>query len=395
MYSKDTQRKAPKGSVQIKSSNGRLQLAFSQAGKRHYLSLGLADNKVNRKAAQAKAKLIESDIAYERFDPTLAKYKPQSVLSTITPTVTPIGPKPSLADLWEKFLEYKRPQCSPNTMKYMYGVYSSYITKLPTHELEQACEIRDYILKSIPLNSAKRFLTRLSACCEWARRSGLITENPFNGMANEIKLPKSQNADDDINPFTAEERDAIIRAIETDRFCPAKSGFRHSRYASLIKFLFTTGCRPSEAVALQWKHISEDFRQITFEQVIIGTDSGRQIRPGLKTQKRRKFPCNDSLKALLQSIKPEDATLESLVFPSPEGKPIDLNNFRNRTYKTVLKGLGIEYRKLYQTRHTFITLALETGKLDAKDVARLVGNSPEVIYRHYAGNKRKLFVPEF
>jgi integrase len=51
------------------------------------------------------------------------------------------------------------------------------------------------------------------------------------------------------------------------------------------------------------------------------------------------------------------------------------------------------YRKLYQTRHTFITLALEY--LDVKDVARLVGNSPEVIYRHYAGNKRDLFLPEF
>ncbi len=83
------------------------------------------------------------------------------------------------------------------------------------------------------------------------------------------------------------------------------------------------------------------------------------------------------------------------MFPSPDGKPIDLNNFRNRTWKTVLKGLGIEYRKLYQTRHTFITHALEVGKLDAKDVARLVGNSPEIIYRHYAGNKRELFVPEF
>jgi len=84
-----------------------------------------------------------------------------------------------------------------------------------------------------------------------------------------------------------------------------------------------------------------------------------------------------------------------LVFPFPEGKPIDLNNFRNRIWKTVLAGLGIEYQELYQTRHTFITHALEVGKLDAKDVARWVGNSPEAIYRHYADNKRELFVPEF
>jgi hypothetical protein len=32
--------------------------------------------------------------------------------------------------------------------------------------------------------------------------------------------------------------------------------------------------------------------------------------------------------------------------------------------------------------------------IDAKDVAKWVGNSPEVIYRHYAGKKRDLQVPE-
>jgi site-specific recombinase XerD len=52
------------------------------------------------------------------------------------------------------------------------------------------------------------------------------------------------------------------------------------------------------------------------------------------------------------------------------------------------------YLPLYNARHTFITLALENG-LDAKDISRLVGNSPEIIYKHYAGSKRELFVPEF
>jgi len=152
---------------------------------------------------------------------------------------------------------------------------------------------------------------------------------------------------------------------------------------------------PSEAIALKWKHISKDCRQITFEQVLIRTNAGTKIRKGLKTQERRRFPCNDSLMSMLKSIKPKSPDPEELVFPSPEGKTIDLNNFRNRIWKKVLKELGIEYRKLYQTRHTFITHALEVGKLDAKDVARLVGKSPEVIYQHYAGNKRELFVPDF
>jgi hypothetical protein len=123
--------------------------------------------------------------------------------------------------------------------------------KLPTHDLDKANEIRDYILQSIPLDSGKRFITRLAACCSWAIQSGMISENPFEGMAAEIKLPKSSKSEgiNDINSFTLEERDAIIQAIESDRFCPAKSAFKHSRYAPLIKLLCVTGCRPSEAIA--------------------------------------------------------------------------------------------------------------------------------------------------
>jgi len=385
--------KASKGTVQVKSSNDRLQLVFTYAGERHYLSLGLPDSRTNRKVAEAKAKIIEADIAFDRFDESLDKYRPQSQAKQ-TASIESDG---ALVELWEQFVEFKRPQCSPNTMVSTYGTFTGYVHRLPTHDLSRATDIRDYVLANIPLDAGKRFITRLSACCDWAIEASLITENPFSGMAIKIKKPKSVATDglNDINPFSLQERDAIINAIETDQFCPTRSAYKHSQYAPLVKFLFATGCRPSEAAALQWQNISHDFKQISFSQAIIMTETGRRIRKGLKTQEQRVFPCNPSLQKLLRSIKPEDATPETLVFPSPKNKPIDINNFRNRTWSTVLKGLKIEYRKLYQTRHTFITHALETGKLDAKDVARLVGNSPEVIYKHYAGKKRKLEVPEF
>ncbi len=394
MHSKTSSGKANKGTVQIKICSDRIQLVFRFGGKRYYLSTGLLDMPANRKVAEFKAKEIEKDMLFERFDPTLKKYKPESALSTQTKVALIGRPKNTLADLWEKFVEYKRPQCSPNTMKLKYSVYTNYLRRLPTHDLKKAGEIQDFVVKNIPLDSAKQFLTRLSACCKWAMRSGSLSSNPFEGMAAEIKLPKSQSEDEDINPFTAEERDLIIAAFESDLFRPQKSAYKHSHYTPIIKFLFSTGCRPSEAVALQWKHISNDFRLISFEQALIEEEGGRMVRKGLKTQERRKFPCNESLQAFLRSIKPDGCRPDALVFPSIEGKHINTNNIRNRAYKQILAGLGLEYRKLYQTRHTFITLALENG-LDAKDVARLVGNSPEVIYRHYAGNKRDIIVPEF
>ena len=145
---------------------------------------------------------------------------------------------------------------------------------------------------------------------------------------------------------------------------------------------------------MQWKHISLDFRFISFEQAVVESENGQVRKEGLKTQERRKFPCNPKMQEFLREIKPEDASPEALIFPSPQGKWIDSSNFRNRVWLPILTKLGVKYRKPYQARHTFITLALEHA-LDAKDVARLVGNSPEVIYRHYVGNKRELFVPEF
>ena len=397
MFSQTPTGKASKGSVQVISSHDRLQLRFRFAGKRHYLSLGLPDTSTNRKLAEMKAREIELDILSGHFDQTLQKYKPGTALSVSTPDITPkVTPTASLAELWEKFVEYKRPQCSPNTMLYVYGHFTKYLEKLPTHDLSKATEIRDYALKTFPIESCKRFIVRLNACCDWAMKSGMISENPFRGMATEIKPPKSQrnSEEEDIQPFTTEERDTILRALAENKLCNKHSGFKHSYYRPYVEFLFLTGCRPSEAIALQWKHISKDFRTINFERALIETASGREIREGLKTQERRRFPCNAKLQALLSLIRPENYAPESLIFPGYGGGYLDTKAFRKNIWKPVLKGLDIEYRKPYQTRHTFITLALENG-LDAKDVARLVGNSPEVVYRHYAGNKRELFVPKF
>ena len=63
----------------------------------------------------------------------------------------------------------------------------------------------------------------------------------------------------DINPFSKEERDLIIQNFEGDRF--------YSYYTSYVQFLFFTGCRPSEAVALSWKHITKSV--IKFRQAIV------------------------------------------------------------------------------------------------------------------------------
>ncbi|MEB3214667.1 MAG: tyrosine-type recombinase/integrase [Nostocales cyanobacterium 94392] len=400
MASKTPTGRASKGSVSVILSNGRLQLRFHFARKRYYISTGYPDTPHHRKLAKLKASEIEKDILFERFDPKdLGKYKSEFDSRDITPSSTPSPSQLTLPQLWEKYTEFKRSSLSPSTLAKDYTKIARCVElQLPSKSLNDAIAIRDWLVANKTANSAKRIVTQLAACCQWALKSQMISHNPFKGMASEIKIPACQSEYKDINPFSLEERDKIIQTF--------KDNHSYNYYAPLIEFLFMSGCRPSEAVALQWKHISDDFSTIRFEQAVVEAENGLVCKKGLKTQKKRLFPVNSKLAALLESIKPEDATGETKIFPSPKGKWIDVHNLTNRVWRSVLKELDgtIEYRKLYQTRHTFITAALETpiptpdGRtkmLDAKDVAKLVGTSPKMIYEHYAGASKDLFVPEF
>ena len=85
-----------------------------------------------------------------------------------------------------------------------------------------------------------------------------------------------------------------------------------------------TGCRTSEAIGLQWKHIRRDCTGITFNETLVrkGTGTAR-LRKATKTNRARFFPCNGDLQNLLLAVRPEDYKPDMLVFPSPKGKPID------------------------------------------------------------------------
>jgi len=369
MYAKTPTGRASKGSVSIRVSNGRLQLQFRHAGKRHYLSLGLADTPANRKLANLKASEIEKDILYERFDPTLEKYKHQSQqrLSIVTPIKKS---QPTLGELWEKYSEFKKPQTSPSTYAKSFKRYRNHIQELPTQSLDEAQAVRDYLLANLTPDAAKRCLSYFKACCNWGVAEGLIDANPFAAM--KIKTPRGSE-DHDVIPFTKEERDRIIFAFSCNEY--------YSYYTSYVKFLFFTGCRPSEAIALRWKNITSGV--IQFRNSVVVSENGLTEKEGLKTQKKRDFPITPEVKAILDEVKPEVVDPESLIFPSPKGKFIDQTNFSHRAWKSVLAQLpDIPYRKCYQTRHTFISLCVE-AHINSTAIARWTGTSAEMIDNHY------------
>lgn len=367
----------------------------------------LAATEANYPTVARIAIQIDLDIIKGSFDPTLEKYreafKPKTYLKVLPAPVAVLEPKQQaetqldLLQLWDKYSLYMKSQLAETTYQKDYvRKFRNHIMKLPTQSIDEAVNIRDYLLGNLTGNAAKRVLTYVSACCTWAVKSKLIQANPFTEMAEDVKLPKKDT--DSIDPFTCSERDAIIKAFEEHK--------NYYHYASFVKFQFLTGARTGEAIALVWGNISADCKTITFSE---SYDGNMKIRKGTKTGKTRKFPCNDSLQRLLWSIRPDSPSSTAQVFYSPTGNIISNTRFSNQVWKgcqsgrniykgiiteLVHQGLVERYRCFYTTRHTWITLALESG-LSVSQVAKLAGNSPKIILDHYASSTLKISIPEF
>ncbi len=211
MYSR-SRKKSKTGSAQIRSSNNRLQIVFTFGGKRYFISTGLSDTPYSRKQAQDKALEVGRDIAYGEFNPNhLDRYKVQAVLTTADPSPSSILDLPAL---WKRYSKARSPGKSPATIR-MYGWVANHLERCPYKLPSEDQAIFDWLSANVPANSARRVLMHLSACCKWAKKSDLLDANPFEGRAAEVKVKKSGSEEDEINPFTREERDRIIELCLT------------------------------------------------------------------------------------------------------------------------------------------------------------------------------------
>jgi integrase len=406
-YSGDTN-KAYEDSISIEQRGNKYRLNFSRKCSRQYfgvnqkrLSTGLSLNKHNCSMVEKTALEIHLDIISGNFAPdALDKYGLLFNTTKLT-VVEQIKPKEySILELWNRWIDYKSPSWQAKT-KLQYETFTRHLDKIPLElrTLDKAIDLRHFLVSNLSPDTVKRLLIRLNAAVDFAFKSNLIFDNPFIGMSKEIKIqPKSE--DDEVDPFTAEERDLIIAAYENHRL--------YKRYVPFLKFLFWTGCRPSEAVGLHWNSVSDDLSVITFREAIVYCGGKKIAKNSTKTNKSRKFPVTPKIKELLLELKTQNTQSNDFVFQRKDGSAIDYAHFlrswkggnngvkkyQGMVTKMVEKGIFSHYRNPYQTRHTFATLAVENGMF-IHDVARVIGNTPKVCEERYVKGRRNIFIPDF
>jgi integrase len=393
MNRKSSSTRLSKGSVGIEEKQGKYRIRLPRKvaeDSARYLSTGLTTSPENYRLVLARVYEIEQDIEQGLFDITLEKYRQQLIPpQRITiESLRAARHEVDIVECWSRYHEYKKVSLAPGTFG-TYNTVSRVIARLPNIRIsDDAARLnKQWLLEHCARSTQGKVLTYLSAACDLAIDDGLIKLNPYKRLTLGSWTKRKQP--DEIQPFTRAERDAILEAYAKHRF--------HRHYYHFIKFLFLTGCRTGEATGIQWKRIASDNSYILF------TDSYSKrlkIRKPTKNKKTRKFPCNAALRELIAQLRQAqpNASGDDLVFTAKRGGIIDNERSGERigwheiVDELVRQGKVSEYRSIYNTRHSFATMALEGG-LTIPQVARLLGNTPKMVMEHYAGSVVSVDVP--
>jgi len=235
--------------------------------------------------------------------------------------------------------------------------------------------LRRQILKASPLSSETSWLLGLEiapatfnkklgylrACCNWAKSEGLLGVNPW------LKVKPRRNSKEIIKPFSQDEAVRIIAGFEES----------YPAWVPFAKFLFLSGCRMSEVIGLQWKHVDFERQEICICESLAQCKDGNgyeRVRKTTKTGSVRFLKINAELAKLFEQLSPARKNSEDLIFKNPSGTGhIDSNNFRDR-WKKVLAATNTPYRRPHIIRHSFASHAIEQG-CPLTGVAYLLGHS--------------------
>jgi hypothetical protein len=190
--------------------------------------------------------------------------------------------KPELAqkvilDIWDQYVSYKPATVAVTTIRSTYAKTRGKLVKWnrPITDKLSAYAFRDCLLQDCQPVTARKYLTNLNACYQWAVNCGLADINPFEGITQGLKAYSNFQPD----PFTQEEVQAILEAFQASK--------HYSYYYPYVRFLFLTGCRPEDAVGLRWKHVNLAEKQIDFREAV---NTQFNIRKDSKTGKSRSSP---------------------------------------------------------------------------------------------------------
>ncbi len=263
------------------------------------------------------------------------------------------------------YLEFKKHELKVSTFdkyeKIIQNRISPYFADKKIAEIKPSdVKLWLYNINDVGAKSKRHYLGVLSGIFQEALFDEAIVRNPVKL----VRLPK-YNAPD-IKPFNADEVSAIM-------------GLSKNNYRFYLAIAFYTGMRSGEIIGLK----KED---IDFKNEVIKIRRSRN-KHGESTPKTRysirDIPMIGLLKPYLQEL--YNLHDNEYLFITQYKKPyLDTNIFTNRFWSPSLKKLNIEYRRPYNTRHTYATNMLYRNLVTPVQLAQLLGHAnTQMVYDVY------------
>ncbi|MER7842287.1 tyrosine-type recombinase/integrase, partial [Streptomyces sp. NPDC096040] len=246
--------------------------------------------------------------------------------------------------------------------------------------------------------TSRRRRRALNTAVEYAIERKLLTENPLTAL----KKVKSSSSDR-VDPRVLVNKTQAAQLLASVSYVGTWDRKKGRRLVGFYAVMYFAGLRPSEAVGLRkadcflpekgWGVLTlHDTRPVSGKQ---WTDSGeRHDKRGLKSREAkedRPVPIPPPLVAMLRAHLKEFGTAkDGRLFTNERGGLVGSSTYwrvwrdaREYALSPDLQASILGGRP-YDLRHTCITTWLNAG-VPVAEVARRVGNSPEVIHRVYEG----------
>jgi len=226
------------------------------------------------------------------------------------------------------------------------------------------------LLKKVSPRRVRNVRATLSTIIKDAMADEIINKNPLT-LVRTVKVKKVQ-----ITPFNMDEMNLILENSDgQDR--------------NFFALAFLSGMRSGEMIGLKWEDIS-------FSKLEIDISRSRKmgIDGDTKTESSdRIIEILDSLVPYLKNQFELTGELNSYVFLNNRKEAIyDIKRIRENGWKKTLKACDIEYRTIYQTRHSFATMMLEGGE-DILWLSSMLGHTDSSMtlskYTHYIKKDEK------
>lgn len=201
----------------------------------------------------------------------------------------------------------------------------------------------------------------LSMVLAQAAADRLIAANPATLVNNLPRLPTPNR-----------------RALSDEEVAHLAAAMDH-RYQAMVLLGAFCALRPGELVALRCSDLNLLRRTVQVERTAAYVNGRLVIGPPKTSAGARSVPIPAQVADNLdQHLRRLDLGREALVFPSPEGEALRMNNWTRRYWKPAMSAAGIDPPITpHQLRHTAVTRWVQEG-VDPVTVARRAGHNSAV-----------------